>query len=787
MKTNLNRRAAALVVVLSTLVLVIILVIALTVAMRMDRSASFFYFERARAEAIARQGVDCSIALLLDATQTNRFWISGPGYIVASPTNNMGPPNVVFRLSSGNTNATNIEVSSDLNRLAIDPTDRLLDPSGTNFYFQWIYIQKDGTYTNSKTANSVGRFAFWTDDDSSRVDVNTADTRSTPLTADPSQISIGALSGLAPFAGSISAEARSQSFLTPFDVMGRNSAWTNALFTNRFFLSYHTQDPDVDPWGQPRVVLTTRGDISGGRRHLDILAHSPNDPGKISNLSPGRLQTAFVSLFSQFTRTNWPFAQGTSFENKFGTSGATQLAVDVIEYVRTAESTNIWIEPIVATTTPSSINLLPAGSTLSDLAGGEIIGTVRRPMLCQVGVFCSTNSNPAGNAFIGTLHVQTWLPPSYNAGSVTFNDWTLWGEISSTSGSYTNTITVPLGPVSYTDGYATNAINDVEIPANIAAGIPSDTRVRVAFLKSANPLLTSILDVAPLQRGSSISCSTTTNTTAYSAVNDPRVNKFASDWSSRTNLTGNVPPPSHERNYSAYVAIPPSDGSSDGVFMNPPGSRISSIAEIGYIASGVNSSSRAPWRSIRLRANSSASTNVPPDWALLELFSAPVAQRFLKGSNTIAGRINLNALIRDTTNFTRTNVLNALFTNVSGISPGSFATVVSNVANVRLASAGMNFGYATNFTNFVSVGQLSEIAGIGDQGEIGEQVLRQVASLATVRGDVFSIYSCGQAISVANGRVTVNGEKFIHATIERYFDASGAAKYRTISWSEINP
>jgi len=66
----------------------------------------------------------------------------------------------------------------------------------------------------------------------------------------------------------------------------------------------------------------------------------------------------------------------------------------------------------------------------------------------------------------------------------------------------------------------------------------------------------------------------------------------------------------------------------------------------------------------------------------------------------------------------------------------------------------------------VSVGQLAEIAGIGDQGESGEQIIRQVASLATVRGDAFSIYSCGQAINVVNGRVAINREKILHAMVE---------------------
>ena len=62
-------------------------------------------------------------------------------------------------------------------------------------------------------------------------------------------------------------------------------------------------------------------------------------------------------------------------------------------------------------------------------------------------------------------------------------------------------------------------------------------------------------------------------------------------------------------------------------------------------------------------------------------------------------------------------------------------------------------------------------------------MIREVASLATVRGSVFSVYSTGQAIQVVNNRAVVNGEKTFRAMIERYYDGS-AVKYRIIHWSE---
>ncbi|CAN5531358.1 hypothetical protein BH09VER1_BH09VER1_23140 [soil metagenome] len=789
MKTkSSSRRAAALIVVLSVVVLATILVVGLTVAMRLDRSASFYHLERTRAEFLARVGLDQGRALLLDATATNRFWISGPGRIRASQTNSFGAPTNLIGLSSGYTNDTNADVSADLNRQALDTGDRLLNPGGTNFNFQWVYVQTDGSYTNVKNTNSVGRFAFWVDDESSRVDLNTAGTRSTPLTASPGQVSLGALPGLAPYAAAITAEASTNPFTTPLEILGRNAGWTNALVTNRFYLTHYTQDPDVDPWGQPRTVLTTRLGNASGRPFLNILGATNVDPGLYTGLSAGQLQTNYAAISSNLTRTNWPYAPGGSFVAKYGPSGVSQLALDIIEYVRTAESTNLWIDPIVATATTNSLALLPASTALSGIPSGAYIGTVRRPMLSQVGVFCSTNTNAAGTGFLGTVHVETWLPPAYSAGAGPFNGWTLWAEVASSSGSMTNTVSQPLSALVYTNGYATGSLTNVDIPAGVVSGIPTNTMVRVALLKSPTSTITNILDLAPLREADFINCSTATNITAYSAVNDPRVNKYGTNWSAYTNLTGDVGPATQPVNYSVFAGTPPSDGSTNSVVMKATNSIVGSVGELGFVATGISSGTSAPWRSLRLQTNSSSSTNIPPDWALLDLFSAPVAARYVPGTNVIAGRVNLNVVIPEGTNLSRTNVLNALFTNVPFVAPSTLTSVVSNVATVQLASGGLDFGQLSSSTNLVSVGELSEIAGLGDRGEAGEEAIRQVASLATVRGDVFGIYSFGQAIRVSSsGRVTVNGEKILHAMVERYFDSAGEAKFRIISWSEIYP
>nr|HRJ72401.1 hypothetical protein [Terrimicrobiaceae bacterium] len=746
------------------------------------RSASFYDKERNRADLLARMGIDLGQALLLDATATNRFWISAPGRIVASAPSTLGPLTEQIVLSSGYTNNTNANVSADLNRPALIGNDRILDPGGTNFPIRWIYVQADGSYTNTTNAQSVGRFAFWIDDESTRVNLNTAAARSaTNPNSWPSQVSLGALPGMSAFATAIAQSATNTPFSTPFEILGRNTAWTNALFTNRFFLTHYNQDPDVTPWDEPRTVLTTRQTNANDRPYLDVLGFPSSDPGSYGSLSATKLLGVYTNIVSPMTRNDWPYAMGGRFTTKFGAGGVCQTALDIIEYVRSAESTNLWPESIVAQLGTNSLVLLPGTSALDDAGlNTASIGTVRRPMITQIGLYGSTNTNSAG--YIGTLHAQLYLPAGYNVPTNTFSGWSLWSQISSSAGGGEITSTNSLAPVVFSGGYAAITVTNMTIPATLPGAFPTNGIVRLALLKAPNPVLTNVLDVAPLAANARIPIGVISNRTVYSAVNDPRMNKNVANWQAVTNLAGDAPPPAHAPSYAVYGGSPASDGSTNGVFFPAPGAGVGSVGELGYVATGVASSPAAPWRSLRLRANSSSATNIPPDWALLDLFTAPLPARFLPGSNVTVGRVNLNALIQDGTNSSRTNVLNTLFT---GVLTNSFAGNISNIINVRLLPGG-NYGQVTNTTNFVSAGQLAEIQGIGDQGEAGEAVVSNVASLATVSGSVFTIYSRAQAIDVANGKIIINGEKIVRATVERYFDG-GNVKFRTIYWSQIYP
>lgn len=777
------RRGIALVMVLSIILLVTILVVGLTVAMRMERSASHYHLERTRAELFAQAGVDYGQALLRGATATNRFWVSAPGQILATETNTFGRPDTVIALSSGVTNSSNANTATDLNRFDWNGSERLLNPGGTNLNVRWIYVEKDGTHRDTTNTTVVGRFAFWIDDDSTRVNVNTAARRTADPArlAIPSQISLGAVPGATNLAA-LTNFAATNTFRTAAEAFTVEPG----LSPSRYLITAYSQDPDVNPWHEPRRVLTTRGDRAGGRPHLDILVSTNGTPGSLAGIDATKLQSVYTNLTPALTRTNWPQAPGNSFAEKFGNSGVSQIALDIIEYVRTTEATNTWIEPLVAVATTNSFAPQPGNTTLDTIPNNALIGTVRRPMIAQAGLYCSTNTNSTG--YLGTLYARLFLPAGYNAGVASLQDTHLFAEIESSSGGGSLTSTNPLGTVTFTGNYATVSVPNFSVPAAPAAPVPTNATVRLALLRSATPQISEILDITPLDPAARLTVPTGSELSGHTSINDPRLNKTPAFWSASTNLVaGDSAPPAHTPNFPAY---PDSDGSADSVFFPPADSIVGSVGELGYVVTGITTN--APWRSVRLRPGSSPNANTLPDWALLDLFSAPILPgsatleaRYLPGNHTVAGRINVNAAVRQpAASFSRTNALNALLTNTA---VANLPVAIENLlATTNLATGGIDF--SDGQPRLLSVGQIAELAGFSDTGEASEEVIRQVASLASVRTGVFTIYSLGQAVQIGpNGQLRVTGERMVRVTVERQLTSTGAVRFRTLGWSEIYP
>ncbi len=807
-----QQRGAALITVLAVVVLATILVVGLTVAMRMDRQASYYHLERERATLMAREGVETARALLRAATATNSLsWISQPGRIVTATQS--------FDLSSGggSTGATGLLAAANLNRLTWQGNDRILDPQGGDLSLQWIYVRRDGSRETNQNPGAqpnnpvIGRYAYWVDDESTRVNLNTAWERqgnpNTNTLAAPSIVSLVAL-GLTPAqALEVYASATNRAFNTPFEALNL-SGLTNILSTNRFLITHYTQDSDLNPWGEPKMVLTTqKNQANGNTNFLDILNVDNTDPGFGANVSATKTVQILSKLVGYLSQTNWPYAPGSSFATKYypsNTNRVWQLAADILDYVRSAESSNVFLMPTRGDPTGAG------GFTYGNFSGtNSIIGTVRHPMITEVGVRVGdriTNSTRYELKYT----FEMYLPTNFGVDSYALNGRDVPLLVTG-NGGLTNRI-LP--------GQAIPAVllpgQFAKITQDFAPGVlpgPAGARPTNVGMRLAPTAQTGgNVEIAPLNSAGAffINCpvdsdpSVSIDNISSAEVNDPRVNKNQANWIPRSGNSfgaanaiwmqqlASQPFPPQDMDGGAVSAASLRMPYPKGHANNPSG-LISSPVELGYISTGIEAANAngVPWRSVRLQPTANAPTNVVPDWALLDLFSAPISTNGISASlqklytpheNTVAGRINLNAgSFQPFTNLARTDALNALFTNVTGAP----ADIVSYVEQRELASAGQTFG-ATNLID--SVGELAEIRGISDGGESSEQtILRQVVRQATVRGNVFSIYSIGQALKeTPSGTFVINGEKMLQTMIERYTDGA-APKYRVVYWREINP
>ncbi len=332
--------------------------------------------------------------------------------------------------------------------------------------------------------------------------------------------------------------------------------------------------------------------------------------------------------------------------------------------------------------------------------------------------------------------------------------------------------------------------------------------------------------------------STTIDNMVSIEVDDPRCNIHPSDWvlnKNGRNTFGSLnsvstiglaptkspagkPQQDTDENgkvsdYSLYMPPPKGIGSNDPTHDN---GRVTSIAELGYIHTGNDAKvGSIPWRTIRLQPNNYPDAKTLPDWAFMDLFAAPSAgvtgpeAIFTPHGTAVGGRINVNSHVDPFPTLIRNRGLVALFTGSSNLpAPGTAAiaeTIAANIFSRTLATGsnkGKVYGYpwkvsptATEPNAFDTPGEICEIKGVADAGEKSEDLVRDVASLITARGNVFGVYTIGQALrQTPNGQFIVTAEQRQQAVVERYHDNRGTpepeddeVRFRTIYFRNLTP
>jgi len=798
MKIKHDRHGSALIVTLLVVVLVTVVVLAAFVKTQMSVQVSRSQMNAFAAERFAQDGVNQAIGLLRYATApaSDTTWATQPGKI----TRFTGTNREEVSLHSGLATSGGVNLNAPLLQ---NPLEGVVSYDPTNVMsLRWNYVRENGERTTSDAFNAsnriVGRYAFWVDDESARVNINTAWTKdivvNTNVLSHPSRISLkSAFPGLTDEAlNAVHQFRETQPFNSSLDILralpieddGPDN--TSLVRQAKFWTTHANSSPDAEktPWGADKIVLTTKPEWAkdaAGNQLPYIELDSAKNP----------LATTRDRLTEFLSRSDWPGFPEKSLQGKYFPGDDRligQFAINIIEYVRGRESVELMVKPWRSPPTVGHPH--------------NYEGPTRRFRMVEVGFWRNT-STPTKGAIYLVLH----LPP--NAGISTFPtaDWML--RIRNAANVYKN---YPLRIPTLQAGDYTLIAVPCEVPATgssfscaIIFQIPPADNFEFYplsnILNISNRIAFPITDLPPATSGGT----TPTNVGAIQTIKvaDPWLGGAADDWSApsgnrfadlsaatirASNGLGAAPP-----NYELGQDLDENGHLTDlGAIVPPPAGTgwntrgaVESLAELGRIHTGINVQGvpSVPFRTFRLQPrNPKATTHLDavPDWVLMDIFTLPkipgmAATTPLNPLSGAAGKMNLNSKIEPFSDVERSQAMNALFEGHASYVDESVRTNVIRNVMERTAAAGTHVeGKPGDGGVYRSIGELAEIQGISDNGEASEENLRQIIDLVSTQGNIFSVYAIGQSvIQSPDGTIRPRAESRQHFMVMRYSDTDG--------------
>lgn len=208
--TTDNRRGIALVLTLALLVVATILVLGFTSSMRTERQAAASVANEQNAEILAQAAVDHAVSILdqnipqphvpsptpappapLEApyTEYTRFggasiadvsavnWVTQPGLLTTIARHTFTNSDTIKQvpLSSNPTVAySSTADDANINPPLLSGSGNLLTKANQEMRVAWVPVLQDPTAAASTSNRILGRYAFWMDDESTKVNINTA-------------------------------------------------------------------------------------------------------------------------------------------------------------------------------------------------------------------------------------------------------------------------------------------------------------------------------------------------------------------------------------------------------------------------------------------------------------------------------------------------------------------------------------------------------------------------------------------------------------------------------------
>lgn len=669
------------------------------------------------ARALINKAVDDSAA----PTGTRLRLATGPGEIIKLPDGSAARE--VFPLVRPPVGASaQKDTSIGLNSVGLlSGVGNLVPSSNQQLPVTWTYVRANGSIETAddglaynKDNPLVGRYAFYTDDESARINLNTALSRNGNIkqTSSPTRID---LTGIPSVTTSESEEifnyrSGQNLFSTPLASLavlpaGNESGGgelSNAIIKNPDSFTHFSYSSILNMLGTEKIALTTKGSLSGGLRYLNILIdEATGDPGNLSNIDGEKLETLFKELYLKFSDNNWPIVKGKKLTDKYGAAGSAQIILNIIDYVRSLESQNDLIEPIHGTFQNGAFTFGGAIDPAS-LTADTLIGNSRRPLITGIGIQIpkdpeKESEDPnAADVYKAKVWVKVFYPGPHpsTAGetgatvdNIDIENLHLKIDLSALGLNETvdfdileanlNSGTSDLdGGISKSKEVGPGEIRIIEREviikqsAQFTFPLPSPIQfnVRAVLSIKSGTAVNSIYDVVPLASGDTIPVSvepgkTIENDNQSVSPNDPYVNRTPSDWAASA-LPFTNSPTSRTTIGSPSTTTPEQDTNATGAITNinvgmpRKGGSVTTAGLLGFVHTGIVGStagSSVPWRTIRLQPQKqpeSADQIALPDWALVDLFTNAVDSTEVTGTkqNARAGLINLNTTLTPFTN-----------------------------------------------------------------------------------------------------------------------------------------
>jgi hypothetical protein len=401
---------------LAMIVLLALLIFGLVASMRTERETARAYNEETKVRWIADMALQDALAHLAAATPpitTTNTWIAAPGLIYqAQPGLLTNAP-----LYNANTDKSNLvdaakmQNNLNLNGLVCGVNATYSAPgynystdwasqSNRTFYGQptgpyiaagWVNIGENGNLPGTTNANGstnpiVGRYTYWMDPESCKVNLNRAGSRN-PTNANqslPADLALRGLGGVfATDANVTNFLSAARNFTTPEEMRLARSPWP-ALFwdqfsSNKFAVTTYGSDANTDAFGRSRTNLNSA-----------TMAWT-----NLSLFSDTRWATMLYS--NQVTDT----ARNT-LVGKYGRFGVAQIMANILEYKNANGATTA-----------------PVGS--EDRDSDEIprfyTGLKKGPMINAVIVHVATNAVPNTTNTEVHCYVDVKLVNGYDGGT----------------------------------------------------------------------------------------------------------------------------------------------------------------------------------------------------------------------------------------------------------------------------------------------------------------------------------------------------------------------------------